>query len=435
MPGAGFFVFRASQTTLPARVFTATKKLSAVSGVFSLCRDMIVSPKIRGFICTTAHPAGCAKHVADQIAVVKNRGPFENGPKKVLVIGSSTGYGLASRIAAAFGSNAATIGVFFERGAEGGRTATAGWYNSAAFEREAASAGLYARSFNGDAFSDAMKQEVIAAIKADLGQVDCVIYSLASPRRTHPKTGEVFKSVLKPIGEVYTNKNLNTGTGEVNSISIEPANDEEIAHTVAVMGGEDWEMWMDDLLAAGVVAPGARALAYSYIGPVLTWPIYKNGTIGRAKMDLERACAAINAKLANLGGKAWVSINKALVTQASSAIPVVPLYISLLYKIMKADGTHEECIEQMDRLFRDRLSAAQPPTDSEGRIRLDDWEMADAVQQVISKRWEEVDTANFPAQADFAGYQSSFLRLFGFGLEGVDYQADVNPEVSIPSIA
>jgi len=202
-----------------------------------------------------------------------------------------------------------------------------------------------------------------------------------------------------------------------------------------VMGGEDWEMWMDDLLAAGVVAPGARALAYSYIGPVLTWPIYKNGTIGRAKMDLERACAAINAKLANLGGKAWVSINKALVTQASSAIPVVPLYISLLYKIMKADGTHEECIEQMDRLFRDRLSAAQPPTDSEGRIRLDDWEMADAVQQVISKRWEEVDTANFPAQADFAGYQSSFLRLFGFGLEGVDYQADVNPEVSIPSIA
>jgi enoyl-[acyl-carrier protein] reductase/trans-2-enoyl-CoA reductase (NAD+) len=409
--------------------------LSEVPSAFSLCADMIVSPKIRGFICTTAHPTGCAKHVADQIAVVKKRGPLANGPKKVLVIGSSTGYGLASRIAAAFGANAATIGVFFERGAEGGRTATAGWYNSAAFEREAAAAGLYARSFNGDAFSDAMKQEVIAAIKEDLGQVDCVIYSLASPRRTHPKTGEVFKSVLKPIGESYTNKNLNTGNGEVNSISIEPANDEEIAHTTAVMGGEDWEMWMDDLLAAGVLAPSVRTLAYSYIGPVLTWPIYKNGTIGRAKQDLERCCASLNSKLAPLGGKAWVSVNKALVTQASSAIPVVPLYISLLYKIMKAGGTHEECIEQMDRLFRDRLSNAVPATDSEGRIRLDDWEMTDAVQKVISERWDAVETSNFAELADFAGYQESFLRLFGFGLPGVDYQAEVDPEVSIPSLA
>jgi enoyl-[acyl-carrier protein] reductase/trans-2-enoyl-CoA reductase (NAD+) len=395
---------------------------------------MIVSPKIRGFICTTAHPTGCAKHVADQIAVVKKRGPLASGPKKVLVIGSSTGYGLASRIAAAFGSNAATIGVFFERGAEGGRTATAGWYNSAAFEREAAAAGLYSRSFNGDAFSDAMKQEVIAAIKADLGQVDCVIYSLASPRRTHPKTGEVFKSVLKPIGESYTNKNLNTGNGEVNSISIEPANDEEIAHTTAVMGGEDWEMWLDDLLAAGVLAPGVRTLAYSYIGPVLTWPIYKNGTIGRAKQDLERCCASLNTKLAPLGGKAWVSVNKALVTQASSAIPVVPLYISLLYKVMKDDGTHEDTIEQMDRLFRDRLFGGDPLPDEAGRIRVDDWEMAPAIQKLVGERWQEVNTENLKDLADFKGYQTSFLRLFGFGLEDIDYSEETDTAVSVPSI-
>lgn len=396
---------------------------------------MVVTPKIRGFICTTAHPAGCARHVADQIAHVKSRGPLPAGPKKVLVIGASTGYGLSSRIAAAFGSQAATIGVFFERAAEEGRTATAGWYNSAAFEHEAAAAGLYARSFNGDAFSDALKSEVVEAIRADLGQVDCVIYSLASPRRTHPKTGEVFKSVLKPIGTSYTNKNLNTGTGEVTSVTIEPANADEIAQTTAVMGGEDWELWIDALAEAGVLAPGARTLAYSYIGPVLTWPIYKNGTIGQAKIDLERAAASISRKLASTGGQAWISVNKALVTQASSAIPVVPLYISLLYKIMKEAGSHEECIEQMDRLFRDRLAQAQPPTDPEGRIRLDDWEMAAPVQSLIAERWDQVDTARLGELADFAGYQSSFLKLFGFGLEGVDYQADVETHISIPSLA
>lgn len=396
---------------------------------------MVVTPKIRGFICTTAHPAGCARHVADQMAHVKSRGPLPAGPKKVLVIGASTGYGLASRIAAAFGSQAATIGVFFERAAEEGRTATAGWYNSAAFEHEAAAAGLYARSFNGDAFSDALKSEVVEAIRADLGQVDCVIYSLASPRRTHPKTGEVFKSVLKPIGTSYTNKNLNTGTGEVTSVTIEPANADEIAQTTAVMGGEDWELWIDALAEAGVLAPGARTLAYSYIGPVLTWPIYKNGTIGQAKIDLERAAASISKKLASTGGQAWISVNKALVTQASSAIPVVPLYISLLYKIMKQAGSHEECIEQMDRLFRDRLAQAQPPTDPEGRIRLDDWEMAAPVQSLIAERWDQVDTARLGELADFAGYQSSFLKLFGFGLEGVDYQADVETHISIPSLA
>ncbi len=396
---------------------------------------MIVVPKIRGFICTTAHPEGCAKHVADQIAVVKSRGPVADGPKKVLVIGSSTGYGLSSRIAAAFGSNAATIGVFFERPSEGDRTATAGWYNSAAFENEAKAAGLYARSFNGDAFSDAMKAEVIEAIKADLGQVDCVVYSLASPRRVHPKTGEILKSVLKPIGQTYTNKNLNTTTGVVNEISIEPADENDIAQTVAVMGGEDWEMWIDALLEAGVLADGVKTVSYSYIGPEVTWPIYKNGTIGRAKEDLERVQRELDAKLSLLDGKAWVSVNKALVTQASSAIPVVPLYISLLYKVMKDAGTHEDCIEQMDRLFRDRLSSGNPQPDEAGRIRLDDWEMAPAIQDLVGQRWDEVNTENFPALGDFEGYQSSFLRLFGFGLPGVDYAAETNPAVPVPSIS
>jgi enoyl-[acyl-carrier protein] reductase / trans-2-enoyl-CoA reductase (NAD+) len=397
---------------------------------------MIVAPKIRGFICTTAHPTGCAKHIADQIAVVKGRGPIANGPKKVLVIGSSTGYGLSSRIAAAFGSNAATIGVFFEKPAEAERCGTTGWYNSAAFENEAQAAGLYARSFNGDAFSDAMKTEVIEAIKKDLGQVDCIIYSLASPRRTHPKTGEVFKSVLKPIGTAsYTNKNLNTGTGVVNEVTIEPANDDEIAQTIAVMGGEDWEMWIDALLAAGVVAEGTQTVAYSYIGPEVTWPIYKNGTIGRAKEDLERVQRVLDTKLAAIKGKAWVSVNKALVTQASSAIPVVPLYISLLYKVMKTEGTHEDCMEQMDRLFRERLYNGNPQPDEAGRIRVDDWEMAPAVQELVGKRWAEVNTENFAELGDFEGYQSSFLRLFGFGLEGVDYEADVDVNVRVPSLA
>lgn len=397
---------------------------------------MIVAPKIRGFICTTAHPTGCAKHVAEQIAVVKSRGPIANGPKKVLVVGSSTGYGLSSRIAAAFGSGAATMGVFFEKPGEAERCGTAGWYNSAAFETEAKAAGLYARSFNGDAFSDAMKATVIEAIKADLGQVDCVIYSLASPRRTHPKTGEVFKSVLKPIGSAsYTNKNLNTGNGVVNEVTIEPANEDEIAQTVAVMGGEDWEMWIDALQSAGVLAEGVQTVAYSYIGPEVTWPIYKNGTIGRAKEDLERVQRVLDGKLASLKGKAWVSVNKALVTQASSAIPVVPLYISLLYKAMKAEGTHEDCIEQMDRLFRERLYNGDPQPDEAGRIRVDDWEMKPALQELVGKRWAEVNTENLAQLGDFEGYQTSFLRLFGFGLEGVDYNAEVDVGIGVPSLA
>ena len=394
---------------------------------------MIVTPKIRGFICTTAHPDGCAKHVAEQIAVVKNRGPIANGPKKVLVIGSSTGYGLSSRIAAAFGSGAATLGVFFEKPGELDKCGTAGWYNSAAFEKEAAAAGLYARSFNGDAFSDEMKAEVIAAIKADLGQVDCIIYSLASPRRTHPKTGEVLKSVLKPIGQSYTNKNLNTTTGVVDEITIQPAEGDDVEQTIAVMGGEDWQMWIDALLAENLIAPGAQTLAYSYIGPELTWPIYKNGTIGKAKEDLEHVQRTLDEKLAPLGGKAWVSVNKALVTQASSAIPVVPLYISLLYKVMKEQGSHEDCIEQMDRLFRERLNDPQP--DETGRIRLDDWEMESKVQEPVIANWQKVTTENLTELGDLEGYQSSFLRLFGFGLNGVDYDADTDTGVKVPSIS
>jgi len=396
---------------------------------------MIVSPKIRGFICTTAHPDGCAAHIAEQIAVVRNRGPIPNGPKKVLVIGASTGYGLASRIAAAFGSGAATIGVFFEKPGEPDRCGSAGWYNSAAFEKEAAKAGLYARSFNGDAFSDAIKAEVIAALKADLGQVDTVIYSLASPRRTHPKTGEVFKSVLKPVGEAFTSKNLNTGTGAVHDITIEPAAGDDIDQTTAVMGGDDWQLWIDALLAADALAPNAQTIAYSYIGPVETWPIYKNGTIGRAKEDLERVQRALDLSLAPLGGKAWVSVNKALVTQASSAIPVVPLYISLLYKVMKEEGTHEDCIEQMDRLFRERLANGNPQPDDAGRIRIDDWEMTPHVQSLVAQRWKIVSTENLAELGDFAGYQSSFLRLFGFGLNGIDYSAETDTSIAVPSLA
>lgn len=395
---------------------------------------MIVAPKIRGFICTTAHPDGCAQHVAEQIAVVKRGGINPAGPKRVLVIGSSTGYGLSSRIAAAFGSEAATIGVFFEKPGEPDRCGTAGWYNSAAFEKQAHAAGLYAKSFNGDAYSDAIKQQVIATLKADLGQVDCVIYSLASPRRTHPTTGEVYKSVLKPIGQTYTAKNLNTTTGEVSDISIEPAQGDDVEQTIAVMGGEDWEMWIDALIAADALAPGVQTVSYSYIGPEVTWPIYKNGTIGRAKEDLERTQAALDTKLAALNGKAWVSVNKALVTQASSAIPVVPLYISLLYKVMKDDGTHEDTIEQMDRLFRDRLFGGDPQPDEAGRIRVDDWEMAPAIQKLVGERWQEVNTENLKDLADFKGYQTSFLRLFGFGLEDIDYSEETDTSVSVPSI-
>lgn len=393
---------------------------------------MIVAPKIRGFICTTAHPEGCAANVRSQIDYVKSRGPLAQSPKKVLVIGASTGYGLASRIVPAFGGGAATIGVFFEKPGTENKTGSAGWYNSVAFEQAAAEAGLYARSFNGDAFSNEIKEAVIAAIKADLGQVDCIVYSLASPRRTDPETGEVYKSVLKPIGQSYSQKNLNTDTAEVNSVSIEPASDEEIAHTVKVMGGEDWELWLDALAEAGALADGFTTVAYSYIGPDLTYPIYTNGTIGRAKEHLEESAARMNTRFG--AGTAYVSVNKALVTQASSAIPVVPLYISLLYKVMKEAGLHEGCIEQIQRLFADHLASGGTPTlDEKGRIRIDDWEMRDDIQSAVASAWETVTTANLSELSDFSGYRTEFLRLFGFGIEGVDYEADTNPEKPLPS--
>ena len=395
---------------------------------------MIIKPKIRGFICTTAHPEGCAAHVRQQIEHVRSKGPIAGAPKRVLVIGSSTGYGLASRIVPAFAGGAATLGVFFEKPSEPDRTGTAGWYNSAAFEREAHAAGLYAKSINGDAFSDAIKEQVIATIKADLGQVDAVIYSLASPRRTHPRTGVVHKSCLKPVGESYTNKTLDTDKGLVNTVTIEPATEAEIADTIAVMGGEDWEMWIDALSAAGVLAPGVVTVAYSYIGPSLTWAIYRNGTIGLAKENLEESADRISAKLAALEGHAWVSVNKALVTQASSAIPVVPLYISLLYRVMKAKGLHEGCIEQIQRLFADRLApAAHPQPDEDGRIRLDDWEMREDVQAEVAALWEKVSTENLAEIGDIVGYRAEFLRLFGFGLEGINYEAETDPNWAMPS--
>ncbi|TAG32956.1 MAG: trans-2-enoyl-CoA reductase family protein [Verrucomicrobia bacterium] len=395
---------------------------------------MVIKPKVRGFVCVTAHPAGCAAQVQEQIDYVRAQAPLAKGPKRVLVIGASTGYGLASRIAAAFGSGAATIGVFFERPSEPDKPASPGWYNTAAFTTAARSAGLYARNFNGDAFSSALKAEVLAAIKADLGQVDLIVYSLASPRRTHPTTGTTHKSVLKPVGQSYSNKTVDTDKGLVSTISIEPANDAEIADTAAVMGGEDWEFWINALDEAKLLAPGATSVAYSYIGPELTWPIYKNGTIGLAKNDLERAARAIDATLKCRGyGRAFISVNKALVTQASSAIPVVPLYISMLYKIMKAKGTHEGCIEQIDRLFRSQMYGSGGLSfDDAGRVRIDDLEMQPDVQAEVAVLWPQVTTENLTALTDIVGYRSEFLKLFGFGVAGIDYEADINPHVELP---
>lgn len=392
---------------------------------------MIIEPKIRGFVCITAHPEGCAKKVAEEIAVAK-ASPIQSGPKKVLVIGASTGYGLSSRITAAFSSEASTLGVFFERPSAKGKPASAGWYNTVAFENEARAAGLYAKSLNGDAFSNEIKSEVIQAIKEDWGTVDCVIYSLASPRRTDPTTGNTYKSCLKPIGASFSNTSLDTNKGLVESVSIEPANEEDIENTVKVMGGEDWELWMEALSNAGVLTPETKTVAYSYIGPEVTWPVYKNGTIGTAKLDVERASRAIHEKY---GVEAYVSVNKAVVTQASSAIPVVPLYISILFKIMKAKGTHEGCIEQIVRLFKDRLYEGELNLDQEGRIRVDDWEMDPEVQEAVASIWPNVTTENLREVSDFDAYQKEFLELFGFGLEGIDYSKDIEVERPIQSLS
>ncbi len=394
---------------------------------------MIVKPKIRGFICITSHPDGCAAHVQEQIDYVKSQPKIENGPKNVLVIGASAGYGLASRIVPAFSSGANTLGLFFEKPGSEKRTGSAGWYNTAAFEKAATAEGLFAKSLNGDAFSHDMKKQAIDIIQNEMGKIDLVVYSLASPRRTDPDTGETYSSVLKTTGGEYTNKTLNTDKGEVNEVSIGAATDEEIEHTIKVMGGADWELWMNALDDAGVLAEGVQTVAYSYIGPEITWPIYTDGTIGQAKKDVEKSCAKLNDTLSNkYGGRAYVSVNKALVTQASSAIPVVPLYISILYKEMKAKGIHEGCIEQMQRLFADHMYSDDPKVDGEGRIRVDDWEMRDDVQAAVLESWNKISNENFTELADFQGYQDDFLKLFGFGMDGVDYDADTDPE-SAPS--
>lgn len=392
---------------------------------------MIVKPRIRGFVCITAHPTGCEAKVRQEIEVAK-AAKKEGGPKKVLVIGASTGYGLSTRIAAAFGHDAATFGVFFERPSLKGKPASAGWYNSVAFEKAAHEAGLYAKSINGDAFSNEIKEQTIARIKEDLGQVDLVVYSLASPRRTDPVTGETYKSCLKPIGERFTNRTLYTDKDEVNEVSLDPATDEDIANTVKVMGGEDWELWMKALSDADVLAPGAKSVAYSYIGPEATWPIYTNGTIGAAKKDVERAAAAITEAY---DCEAYVSVNKAVVTQASSAIPVVPLYISILFKLMKAKGNHEDCIEQSVRLLNERLYGGDLQLDDLGRIRIDDWEMEDGIQAEVAKIWPTITTETLRELSDYDGYQANFLNLFGFGLEGVDYDAEVEVDLPLPSEA
>ncbi len=395
---------------------------------------MIIEPKMRGFICLTAHPKGCEQNVINQINYIKSKGTV-NGPKKILVIGASTGFGLASRITSAFASNAATIGVFFEKPAADGKTASPGWYNSAAFEQQAHKAGLYAKSINGDAFSHEIKRKTLDLIKTDLGQIDLVIYSLASPARTNPNTGALHKSVLKPIGGTYKNKTVDFHTGKVSEVSIEPANEEEIENTIAVMGGEDWAMWMDALQNENLLAPNAMSIAYSYIGPALTEAVYRKGTIGRAKDHLEATAFTITEKMKAIGGKAFVSVNKALVTQASSAIPVIPLYMSILFKIMKTEGTSEGCIEQIQRLFQDRLYSGQPiPTDEQGRIRIDDLEMKPAVQSKVAELWENATTENLASIGDLEGYSLDFYKLFGFKVEGIDYTMDTNELVEIPGL-
>jgi enoyl-[acyl-carrier protein] reductase/trans-2-enoyl-CoA reductase (NAD+) len=395
---------------------------------------MIIQPKIRGFICTTAHPEGCKKMVEEQIQYVKTQGHLE-GPCNVLVIGASTGYGLASRIAAAFACNAKTIGVSYEKEADEKRTASPGWYNTAAFEQAAHQAGLYAKSINGDAFSTEIKIKTADLIRKDLGKVDLIIYSLASPRRLHPISGEIFSSVLKPIGKPFTGKTVDAFRGEIKEVMIESANQNEIDATVAVMGGEDWSMWLDFLSQENLLAEGVKTVAYSYLGPALTHAIYKDGTIGKAKEHLKITADKLNASLKKIKGEAIVSVNKAVVTQASAAIPVVPLYISLLFKVMKEKGTHEGCIEQIYRLFHDYLYAMQPlKRDDEGYIRLDDLEMQNDIQQKIMALWPQVTSENVETVTDIAGYRQDFYRLFGFDIDEINYEKEVDPAVNIPSI-
>ena len=392
---------------------------------------MVIQPKVRGFICTNAHPVGCAANVQQQIDHVLAQGPIANGPRRVLVIGSSTGYGLASRITAAFGCGADTLGVFFEKEPSDRRPATAGWYNTAALHQAARARGLYAEGINGDAFSDAVKAQVVEKLKRELGPVDLVVYSIAAPRRTDPRTGITYTSALKPIGQPFTMRGINTDTLVVEETTVQPATDEEIAHTIKVMGGEDWEWWMELLDREGLLAPGCKTTAYTYIGKEMTWPLYGHAAIGMAKRDLDRAARAIGARLRASGGECRVSVLKALVTQASSAIPIMPLYISILYKIMKEAGTHEGCIEQIQGLFARQLYGAARELDQEGRFRMDAKELRDEIQAKVKELWETVTTENVDQLTDLRGYKEEFLRLFGFGIAGVDYGADVDPMVAL----
>lgn len=394
---------------------------------------MVIKPKIRGFICTNAHPAGCAAHVNEQIAYVKSQRQATEKPKNVLVIGASTGYGLASRITAAFGNQAKTLGVFFEKPPTEKKTASAGWYNTAAFQQAADEAGLWAKNINGDAFSHEIKAKAIETIKEELGQVDLVIYSLASPRRTDPDTGEVYSSTLKPIGETVTTKNLNTSKGIVDEVTVEAANDDEIQGTIDVMGGADWELWIKALSEADVLSPNFKTTAYTYIGKKLTWPIYGHATIGRAKEDLDRAAKAIT-DTSNVGGKAYVTSLNAVVTQASSAIPIMPLYISSMFKVMKADGTYEGCIEQIQALFKENLYSETPRFDDAGRFSQNYKELEDSVQERVQAIWDDVTTETIDSMTDYAGYHHEFLNLFGFAVDGVDYEADVSPVVDINNL-
>lgn len=398
---------------------------------------MIIKPRIRGFICTTTHPVGCEANIKEQIAYTKAQGPIVNGPKRVLVVGSSSGYGLSSRITAAFGGGASTIGVFFEKAGTEKKTGTAGYYNSAAFEKLAHEEGLYARSLNGDAFSNEAKQKTIDLIKEDLGQIDMVVYSLASPVRKLPDTGELIRSTLKPIGNAYSSTAVDTNKDVIIEASVEPASEQEISDTITVMGGEDWELWINALSEAGVLAEGCKTVAYSYIGTELTWPIYWDGALGKAKMDLDRAAQVLNDKLATLNGSANVAVLKSVVTQASSAIPVMPLYIAMVFKKMREEGVHEGCIEQIQRMFSQRLYKADgsaSEVDESNRLRLDDWELRADIQDYCSKLWPKITTENLKELTDYVEYKEEFLKLFGFGVDGVDYDADVNPAVDFDII-
>lgn len=388
---------------------------------------MVIKPKVRGFICTNAHPTGCAASVKQQITYIKQQGDISTKPKNVLVIGCSTGYGLASRITSAFGAGAKTLGICFEKPPSEKRTGTAGWYNTAAFHREAKMAGLYAKSINGDAFSHEIKAQTIETIKQDLDKIDLVVYSLASPRRTDPDTGITYVSTLKPVGEPVVSKTFNTSKKEVHEISLESASQEDIDNTIKVMGGEDWELWIKELNEAGVLADNCVTTSYTYIGKELTQPIYGHATIGKAKEDLDRASAALKLNYSELGLKAYVTSLKAVVTQASSAIPVMPLYISLMYQVMKDEGVHEGVIEQIYGLFDQLLLADNPPVDKDKRLRMDGVETNDDIQGKIKAIWPNITTENFPELGDYQGYNEDFLKLFGFGFDGVDYDADVSP--------